>query len=443
MRYRALFRNREFSALFCADTASRTGSQLGKVALAALVYERTDSPGLAAVTFATAYLPGLLGGPLLGTLADRLPRRAILITCDLLRAALTAVIALFPLPLPVAFAILLAVELIRVPFGAARMAILADILADDRFTAGNALVGACQQAVQVIGFGLGGFVTLAIGARAALTADALTYLVSALLVCLLVKQRAAPVTGGSRPSLLSDAAEGLRVVARTRRMPTLFALLFIGPTALGAAEGLALPYGYELGGGKALGGLLLAAAPLGSVFGLAAYGRMSMATRERRLIGSSLLVGVTIAAAGGAPFLFGDSSPPLVLLALFLAGLGMGHMAHLQASIVQLTSPEVRGRVIGLANTVLQLGQAVAMLTAGAVAEGGSIGSVLCWTGSAAGISTLAVFAFGAPYPGRHRAERRPARHAGAPRVRTVPDAFDRRGVVRTAPFVPADRSSS
>ena len=425
VRYRTLFRHREFSALFCADTASRAGGQLGKVALSVLVYERTDSPGLAAATFAISYLPGLIGGPVLGTLADRLPRRALMIGCDLIRTGLTLAIASVPLPIPVALALLLVVELIRSPFGAARMAILADILHGERFTVGNALVGASQQAVQVLGFGLGGFVVIALGPRPSLIAHAATYLISALIVAALVRRRPAPRSGGVKTGLLGQTAEGIRVVARTRRMPTLFVLLFIGPTALGAAEGLAVPYGYELGGGQALGGMLLAAAPLGAVFGLTAFGRMSAAARERRLLGSSLLVGLSIVVAGGAPFLFGDSSPPIVLLALFTAGIAMGHMAHLQASIVQLTSPAIRGRVISLANTVLHLGQAVSALGAGAAAENGSVGAVLCWTGLAAGACTLAVGVFGAPYAARHRAERRRARRAAPVRHRA--DPFDSR----------------
>jgi len=47
-----------------------------------LVYQRTDSPLLSAITFAISYLPWLLGGPLLSTLADRFPRHRVLIATD-------------------------------------------------------------------------------------------------------------------------------------------------------------------------------------------------------------------------------------------------------------------------------------------------------------------------------------------------------------------------
>ena len=65
------------------------GEKLARVALTVLVYQRTQSPLLSAVTFAISYLPWLLGGALLSTLADRFPRHRVLITSDVVRAVLT------------------------------------------------------------------------------------------------------------------------------------------------------------------------------------------------------------------------------------------------------------------------------------------------------------------------------------------------------------------
>jgi len=51
------------------------GDQLAKVALSILVFQRTSSTLLTALTYGLSYLPWVIGGPLLSTLADRLPRR--------------------------------------------------------------------------------------------------------------------------------------------------------------------------------------------------------------------------------------------------------------------------------------------------------------------------------------------------------------------------------
>ncbi|MFD2080241.1 Predicted arabinose efflux permease, MFS family [Actinopolymorpha cephalotaxi] len=384
--YRGLLRNHEFSGLFVADVASRIGGQLGKFALAALVYERTRSAALAAVAFAVTYLPGLLGGPVLSTLADRLPRRGLLITCDVVRAVVTGLIAFLGDNIPLALALLLLAEFFRVPFGAARTAILADVLPTERFAAGNALVATSQQAVQVIGFAAGGFVVVLIGSPAALGVNALAYAVSAVLLAVFVVPRPAPARpAGTRQPILRDTWQGLRVVRDTARMPSLFCLLFLGPTVLATAEGLALPLAAELRLGEQGAGILLAAPPLGSAVGLLVVGRMSTPTRERLVAPGAVAVGLCIAAAGLA------GPAVLVVAALLLAGLAMGHVAQLQAAIVGLVPAGARGRVVGLANTALQLGQALALLLAGVIAQATSSRGVLVGAGVAAGVAAAAV----------------------------------------------------
>lgn len=412
VRYRDLFRNREFSALFIADVFSRTGSQLGKFALAALVYSQTKSPGLTALTFAVSYLPGILGGPLLSTLADRWPRRPLLITCDLIRASLMAMIALVEMPILLALGLLLLVELVRVPFGAARMAMLSDILTGDRFAAGNSLVGASQQAVQVIGFGVGAAVVAALGARVALLADTTSYVLSACLLVLFIRSRPAPQDAKEeQPHLLKDALTGVRVVRDTGQLPTLFWLLFLGPTALATAEGLAIPYADVLGADPRVAGLFLAATPLGSVVGFTIFGKLSRRRRDRLLVPFALAVGGCVAMVGLLPV------PALIMGALFVAGVALGHIAHVQASIVGLISTDVRGRVIGLGQTVLQIGQASALLLAGFVAEVTSIQGVLLYTGICASAAVFVVSSVGSPHASKHRADPR-ARRRERRRVR-------------------------
>src|ERR671911_2563298 len=97
--YRSLFADREFRALWIAQTISLTGDQLARVAIAFLVYDRTRSALVTALVYAVTYLPWLIGGPLLGGLADRYPRRGVMVACQLLSAVLVALMAVPGMPL--------------------------------------------------------------------------------------------------------------------------------------------------------------------------------------------------------------------------------------------------------------------------------------------------------------------------------------------------------
>jgi MFS family permease len=71
-----------FRVLWLAQVLSVVGDQLAQVALSVLAFHRTGSPLLTGVVYALSYLPGVAGGPLLAGLADRLPRRRLMVGCD-------------------------------------------------------------------------------------------------------------------------------------------------------------------------------------------------------------------------------------------------------------------------------------------------------------------------------------------------------------------------
>ena len=58
--YRAVFAVGEFRVLYAAQVLSVVGDQLSRVALSVLVFERTASAGLTALTYALTYLPDLV-----------------------------------------------------------------------------------------------------------------------------------------------------------------------------------------------------------------------------------------------------------------------------------------------------------------------------------------------------------------------------------------------
>src|ERR1700712_716707 len=102
----------EFRGLFTAHLLSLLGDQLARVALAVLVFSRTGSALLTALVYALGFLPAVVAGPLLSPLADRWPRRELMIGCDLVRAVLVAGMALAPGHLVLLCVLLVATEVL-------------------------------------------------------------------------------------------------------------------------------------------------------------------------------------------------------------------------------------------------------------------------------------------------------------------------------------------
>ena len=135
------------------------------MALAALVYAKTSSALLTALTYSLTFLPALVAGALLSGLADRLPRRRVLIGCDLIRAVLFGLMALPGVPFWLLAGLLVVAMLAESPFIAAESALMPIILPDeDYYVVGTGLRTITNQVAQLAGFGGGGLMIAALGA---------------------------------------------------------------------------------------------------------------------------------------------------------------------------------------------------------------------------------------------------------------------------------------
>jgi MFS family permease len=264
---------REFGWVWAATAVTLLGNELARVALVVLVYARTGSAPAAAAGYAVTLLPAAVGGPTLSRLADRLPRRRLMVCCDLAAAALTAATALPHLPLGAVFGLAFAVGTLATPYEAARAATIAGLFADRpaTYTASSTVTALTVRAAQVIGYAGGGLLVAVLGARAALLVDAATFLVSAGIVRAGMTDRPAASTG-PRAGQWADLKAGLRPVFGDPelRIPLLYgwlAAFFVTPSAIVAP--LAAAHG---GGPVAVGVLLTASAGATGICVLASVG---------------------------------------------------------------------------------------------------------------------------------------------------------------------------
>ncbi len=359
-----VFAEPQFRALFLAQLLSVLGDQVARVALAVLVFAETSSPALTALTYALTFLPDLVAGPLLSGIADRAPRRATMVVSDVARAATLATMAIPGVPFW-ALCVLVAVgQVLAAPFAAARAAILPHVVTGERYVVASAVSGTTYQSGQVLGFALGGPLVALVGVSPALLADAATFLLSALVLRLGVReQRADPTAPGAPRSTASSLAAGAAVVWGDRRLRALVALACVSAFVV-TIEGLAAPYAAELGGGPVAVGLLLAANPLGAALGIVVLARLVPPSRRARLLGP-------LAVASCVPLLASALHPPLVaVIALWAAsGTACAYQVPANAAFVAAVPDAHRGQAFGLAVTALRVTQGVGVLLAGVLAE--------------------------------------------------------------------------
>jgi MFS family permease len=364
--YRGVFANVEYRALFGAQTVSVIGDQFARVALSVLVFDRTQSPAWTALAYGLTFLPDLVGGPLLSGLADRYPRRGLMITADLTRAGLVALMALPGISIASVCALLVAVQLIGAPANAARGALVPSVLGDADYPAGQAALQSVVQGAQVIGFVGGGALVAAIGTGGVLLADAATFAASALLVWWLVAAR--PAAAGSATDVVrgawwSDLVAGTRLVWTDRRLRALVGFACLSGFYI-VGEALAVPYAHTLRGGALAVGFMFAGYAAGAAVGMLAVARLAKPLRLRLL--SPLAVGASL------PLVACFADPNLVVvIALFVAsGVGSAYQVIASTTFVIAVPDSRRGQAFGLAVTALKVSQGLGVALAGLAAEG-------------------------------------------------------------------------
>jgi len=362
--YREVFAVGEFRALWLAQALSFIGDQLAQVALAVLVFDRTGSALLTAVTYALTYLPPIVGGPVLSGLADLFPRRTVMVVCDLLRAGLVALMALQSMPFWSLCGLVCLVVLLGAPFTAARAALLPDVLSGDRYVAGSAINNMTHQATQMLGFLAGGAIVAAVGTYQALMINAVTFGASAVILVAGMRRRPAPRRRESESlALWRGTRDGARLVFGDTTLRSLVSFAWLCAFYV-VPEGLAAPYAATFGGGAVTVGLLMSAMPTGMVAGAFVFSRCVRPSNRIRAMGWMSMLAC-------APLIGAALHPPLwAVVALWaLAGAGSAYQLAANAAFVAAVPPSGRGQAFGLAQSGILAGQGLAILIGGAAAQ--------------------------------------------------------------------------
>jgi MFS family permease len=371
---------REFRAMWIGSTASTAGDQLAAVALSLLVFERTHSAAWTALTWSLTLFPPLISGPLLGWVADRFPRRTVMVTTAWLQAALMGAMAIPGMPLWAMIVLLVAVLAISSPYLAAQEASLPHVLPPHRYDDGVALFGTSVDIAQMAGLAAAGFLVAHTNPGVALMIDAGTFALLAILVQLSVKHRPAADPLGRKKK--DDEPRGaLTLMVSEPRLRTLLGVRLLAGLAM-VPEGLAVPLAASLDAVWAVG-LILAIEPAANVLGVALLFRLVRDPAKReRLIGPLAILSL-------APLIMFALRPNLTwtIVLLVIAGIGGAYHTPARSAWMRLLPDQYRGRAYGIGRAALRSSQGGGMALAGVVAH--SIGSVTATIAGAGGVGLL------------------------------------------------------
>lgn len=349
----AALRHRNFRILWVGLTVSAVGTWMQIVAQALLVLDLTHGSALALGTVSLIQAVAfLLFAPIGGGVADRVPRRRLLMFTQVVLIAVSATLAVLVFTGAITFWMVLVAAFAggaTLSFDQpARNAMLADLVPKELLLSAVALQSASFNGAALIGPALAGWTLARFGFPTTFAMNSLSYLaVIAPLFLLRGAKLQTPVAG--RASLWSAVREATIFVRRDAVLPAALwaygALLFLGPSTT-----VTLPlFARQL--------LHINASKLGLLFSCAGAGSVAISLLlasigDIRTKGRLLLIAMaiwTVALAGlGGSVLFIHAAAALLVLGATQAAVATACIALLQTRV----PPEMRGRAMSL-NTLL------------------------------------------------------------------------------------------
>jgi MFS family permease len=390
-------RIRDFRWLWTGGSISSLGSWLLVLAVPAHLFAVTGSLAKTGLSLAAGYLPQLLLGPVAGALADRWDRRRLMITAGLGQAAAVAtmLLALSPGRYWIFYAALAAESSGAVLFAPAIQARTPAIVGTGAMlTSANSLNALRDGVVRLVGGPLGGILLAAIGIRALICADVLSYLVGAgagLMTSRVAGDRHDRAGGAGRGAVREvarDLRAGLGILAGSPAARALLPVTVIFLAANASLTAVLIPFGIQRLGGSRPTGFLFAALGVGFLLGAPALRFLLDRWPARTFLA------VTLAASAASYWLLWQSAS---LTAALPAAVAVGMSGSMSLVITQVTMQRViPNAALGRVSAVFLTGEAAATL-AGAVI-GPLLAQSLGMTGLAAIVSlatmAAAVLAF-------------------------------------------------
>ena len=374
---RHFWRNANLLKVLIGETISDLGSQVGDLALPLLAALSLGvTPAQMAVLLSADYIPRVVVGLLATGWIDRIRRRPVLISANVIRAAVLAAVAGASasrlLNAELLYAAGMTLAALDVVFTTTFVAYLPSLTEPTALISVNAARATTSAGAGVVGPAAAGALIALLGAPVAVAIDSASFLASVGGLTLVRTREAVPVRRTPEHHILAEIAEGwrglmtqpvLRAIAATAFSANFFYRIIMSVYVLYLTRGLGLSpaiIGIVFGVGGGLGVLI------GSAGASAIAGRLGIG---RTMIAAHLLFGIfglPLAASvavprWGAPLVFASEFAQLAANAVYMVN---------RTSLERVLAPEhLRGRIQACRTVVHAVAGLLGLVVGGIVGE--------------------------------------------------------------------------
>jgi MFS family permease len=334
---------------FAGQVVSLSGNWMQTVAEVWLILSLTGSGIAVGLTTALQFLPMLLFGAWGGLLADRFPKRRLLIITQAAMAvpalALLAICAGGIVAPWMVFALVFARGAVNAVDNPTRQSFVIEMVGPDRVVNAVSLNSVIVHSARIVGPAIAGVLIATVGVEPCFAVNAASFggMIAALWLMDPAQLRLAPIAKRA-PGAIRAA---LRYVRRTPELAVPLALMaLVGTFGLNFQVILPLLARFEFGGSAAAYAVMVCAMGVGSVAGALFTG--AQGHTGPRLIAAAAL-------AFGAAALLAAAMPSLALeipVLMLLGGAAVTFAASVNSSLQLAVEPRMRGRVMALYSVV-------------------------------------------------------------------------------------------
>ena len=355
--------------LWFGQTLSWTGSAMSFFAIGVWIFETTGRASALSTILFTVGIVGVVTGPFGGVLADRFPRKQLIISFDLVIAFLMCVIGYFAINDKLTIAMLipfaLAFGIFEIAHWTTWSAFLGDVVKKQHVTKISALFESAEAFSVLLGPIGGALIYSYFGLSGVILVDLITCFIGIVTISLFKSEKQIKKTKLSFKNIYSDLHEAYVWLKNQKGLLTLVSILSISNFFWGFTTVLLPPIVLTFSDARGLG-------IIESTIGLAFLVGSIISLRYSEYLQGNIKLAIQCGLLGGISLIFGSLRPSIFLLCVF--GIISGVSGTVQYTIssgawLAITNSDIRGRALALRGTIAQMLRPIGVLIAGPLGD--------------------------------------------------------------------------